>query len=60
MNQERNEYMAIVMSRELLRFCRDNDLPFESADDLIHRDNLTEFQLGWLVAYSKLWEGLIE
>jgi hypothetical protein len=60
MNQERNEYIAVVMSGELLRFCRDNDLPFDSADDLIHRDNLTEFQFGWLVAYSRLWEGLIE
>ena len=57
---DRNEYISIVMSRELLRFCRDNDLPFESADDLIRRDNLTEFQFGWLVAYSYLWEGLIE
>lgn len=60
MNQERNEYIAIVMSRELLRFCRDNDLPFDSADDLILRDNLTEAQFGWLAAYCQLWEGLIE
>jgi hypothetical protein len=60
MNNDRNEYISIVMSRELLRFCRDNDLPFDSADDLILRDNLTEFQFGWLVAYSRLWESLIE
>ena len=60
MKQERNEYIAVVMSGELLRFCRDHDLPFDSADDLILRDNLTEFQFGWLVAYSRLWEGLIE
>jgi hypothetical protein len=60
MNNDRNEYISIVMSRELLRFCRDNDLPFDSADDLLRRDNLTEFQFGWLVAYSYLWEGLIE
>ena len=60
MHNDRNEYISIVMSRELLRFCRDNDLPFESADDLIRRDNLTEFQFGWLVGYCKIWEGLME
>ena len=37
--RERDEYVSIVMSRELLRFCRDNDLPFESADELALRDN---------------------
>jgi hypothetical protein len=60
MNNERNEYIAIVLSRELLRFCRENDLPFDSSDDLIHRKDLTDFQFGWLIAYSRLWEGLIE
>jgi hypothetical protein len=34
MSQERNEYIAAVMSGQLLFFCRDNDLPFESADEL--------------------------
>ena len=58
--RERDEYVSIVMSRELLRFCRENDLPFESADELALRDNLTEFQFGWLVGYCKIWEGLIE
>ena len=58
--RERDEYVSIVMSRELLRFCRENDLPFESADELALRDNLTEFQFGWLVGYCKIWEGLME
>jgi hypothetical protein len=60
MNNDRNEYISIVMSRELLRFCRDNDLPFDSADDLLRRDNLTEFQFGWLIGYCRIWEELIE
>lgn len=60
MTQERNEYVAIVLSRELLRFCRENDLPFESADDLIMREEITDFEYGWLMAYSRIWEGLIE
>jgi hypothetical protein len=57
---ERNEYVAIVMSRELLRFCKENDLPFDSADDLVHREDLTDFQFGWLIGYCRIWEGLIE
>ena len=56
----RNEYVSIVMSRELLRFCRDNDLPFESADDLILRDEITDFEYGWLLAFNRMWEGLME
>lgn len=60
MIQERNEYIAVTFSRELLRFCRENDLPFDNVNDLILRDNLTDFQFGWLIAYSRLWEGLIE
>jgi hypothetical protein len=60
MNNERNEYVAIVMSRELLRFCKENDLPFDSADDLVMRNDLTDFQFGWLIGYCRIWEGLIE
>jgi len=60
MHNERNEFVAIVMSRELLRFCRENDLPFESADDLVMRNDLTDFQFGWLIGYCRIWEGLIE
>lgn len=58
--QLRNEYVAVVMSAELLKFCRDNDLPFESADELALRTDLTEFQCGWLIAYVKLWDALID
>jgi hypothetical protein len=59
-DQLRNEYVSIVMSAELLKFCRDNDLPFESADELALRENLTEFQFGWLIAYTKIWDALID
>jgi hypothetical protein len=60
MNNERNEYIAIVTSRILLEFCRDNDLPFDQANELITRNDITEFQYGWLVAYLNILEGLIE
>jgi hypothetical protein len=59
-DQLRNEYVSVVMSAELLKFCRENDLPFESADELALRTNLTEFQFGWLIAYVKLWDALID
>jgi hypothetical protein len=58
--QLRNEYVAVVMSAELLKFCKENDLPFESADELALRENLTEFQFGFLIAYIRLWDSLIE
>lgn len=60
MQNDRNEYISIVMSRELLRFCKENDLPFDSADDLVMRPDLTDFQFGWLIGYCRIWEGLIE
>lgn len=58
--QLRNEYVAVVMSAELLKFCRENDLPFESADELALRPDLTDFQFGFLIAFTRLWESLIE
>jgi hypothetical protein len=58
--QLRNEYIAVVMSAELLKFCRENDLPFESADELSLRPDLTDFQFGFLVGYTRLWDSLID
>ena len=58
--QLRNEYVAVVLSAELLKFCKENELPFESADELALRENLTEFQVGFLIAYTRLWDALIE
>lgn len=60
MINERNEYIAAIMSAELLLFCKDNDLPFVQIDELLDRENLTDEQFGFLVAYSRIWEGLIE
>jgi hypothetical protein len=58
--QLRNEYVAVVMSAELLKFCRENDLPFESADELALREDLTEFQFGFLISYIRIWDALID
>ena len=59
-NQLRNEYIAVIMSAELLKFCREHDLPFESSDELALRDNLTDFQFGYLIAYCRIWDALID
>jgi hypothetical protein len=58
--QRRNEYIAVVMSGQLLKFCKENDLPFEDADELAIREDLTEFQFGYLIAYTRLWRNLID
>jgi hypothetical protein len=55
-----NEYMSVVMSSELLKFCRVHDLPFESADELVMREGISDFQFGWLIAYVSLWDSLID
>lgn len=59
-DQLRDEYISVVMSGTLLKFCKDNHLPFESADELALRPDLTDFQFGYLVAYITLWEKLID
>jgi hypothetical protein len=46
----------ILLVDNLLQFCKENDLPFESADDLIHREELTDYQYGYLMAYIKIWD----
>lgn len=59
-NQLRNEYVAVVMSAELLLFCRENDLPFESADELMLRVGLSDYEYGWLNSYVNIWDALID
>ena len=60
MSNIRNEYIAVVMSAELLKFCKANELPFISADELALRQDLTDFQFGWLISYIKMWDALID
>jgi hypothetical protein len=57
--QLRNEYISVVMSAELLKFCRRHDLPYLSADELILREGLSDFEFAWLDAYGYIWDALI-
>lgn len=59
-NQLRDEYIAVVMSAVLLNFCKANDLPYISADELVLQEDLTDFQFGWLIAYTKTLDALID
>lgn len=60
MNQSRNEYIAAITSGELFKFCKENDLPFLQAVELSQREDLTDFQFGFLVAYHRLLTALID
>ena len=60
MNQSRNEYIAAITSGELFKFCKENDLPFVQAVELSQREDLTDFQFGFLVAYHRLLTALID
>jgi len=53
------EFISRIMSEQLLKFCRANDLPFESADELILRKELSSYQFGWLNSYIAIWDALI-
>jgi hypothetical protein len=60
MNQSRNEYIAAITSGELFKFCKENDVPFLQAVELSQREDLTDFQFGFLVAYHRLLTALID
>jgi hypothetical protein len=57
---EMNEYIAVVTSGELFKFCKEQDLPFLQAFELSLREDLTDFQFGFLVAYSRLLTALVK
>ncbi len=59
-DQLRNEYIQRIMSERLLTFCREYDLPFTSADELSLREDITEFQMGFLVAFIVIWDALLD
>lgn len=56
---EMNEYIAVVTSGELFKFCKEQDLPFLQPFELSLREDLTDFQFGFLVAYGRLLTALI-
>jgi CMP-2-keto-3-deoxyoctulosonic acid synthetase len=60
MSDQIREFVVMTMSTELLKFCRAHDLPFESADELMHRIGLSEYEYGWLNAYVNIWDVLID
>jgi hypothetical protein len=48
------------MSTELLKFCRAHDLPFDSADELLLRENISDYEFAWLDSYLTIWDALID
>lgn len=54
-----NEYIAAVMSAELFKFCKEHDLPFLQAFELSLRNDLTDFQFGYLVGHARALTALI-
>jgi len=57
--QEMNEYIAAIMSAELFKFCKEQDLPFAQSFELSLRDDLTDFQFGYLIAHARTLTALI-
>jgi len=50
--------MRDAMITILMKFCKENDLPFESADELILREQITDFQFGFLICYCRAWDAM--
>lgn len=59
MSKPENEYIAAICSAELFKFCREQDLPYVQAFELSLRPDLTDFQFGFLIAYSRMMDALI-
>jgi hypothetical protein len=60
MSGQIREYVVMTMSTELLKFCRAHDLPFDSADELLLRENISDYEFAWLDSYLTIWDALIE
>lgn len=59
MSTPENEYIAAICSAELFKFCREQNLPYAQAFELSLREDLTDFQFGFLVAYGRIMQALI-
>ena len=52
------DFIIKTLSIELLKFCKENDLPMDNVNELLERKELTDFQFGYLLACSKMWQAL--
>ena len=48
------------LSDKLNAYCDANGLPHESADELAHRDDITDEQRLWLNAFIDEWDGVAD
>lgn len=60
LDQTMSEYVAAITSAELFKFCKEQDLPFVQAFELSLREDLTDFQFGFLIAYARILSALTE
>lgn len=45
---------------ELEEFCKDNGLPYMSADELLHEPDITNEECQWLVDYCDRWMEMLK
>ena len=45
-----------ALGRKLAAFCTENNLPHDSADELVHMDGLTDKQRQWLKSFCAEWD----
>lgn len=59
MNQSCKEHIAVTLSGELFKFCKEHDFPYGQAFELSLREDLTDFQFGYLLAFARLETALL-
>ena len=50
------DYMSLTLTQNLKEWCKAENIKYQSADDLLHSEDLTESQKQWVMDYIKIWE----
>ena len=46
----------ILLIEKLKKWCKTENIKYQSADDILHSEELTESQKQWIMDYIKIWE----
>ena len=50
------DHMSLTLTQNLKEWCKAENIKYQSADDLLHSEDLTESQKQWVMDYIKIWD----
>ena len=50
------DHMSLTLTQNLKEWCKAENIKYQSADDLLHSEDLTESQKQWVIDYIKIWD----